>query len=226
MRETGFARAFNNRAGADRIDRDNREGTVIVAMRLEVPLLARPLHPRGRLRPRPVVIRVGHRPGGAPHEGLARVGGQVIPCVLGRSGIRRVKREGDGASPAGRFALGALLFRPDRGPRPRTGLPARPARAGDGWCDDPASAFYDRYIPAPAAVSHETLVRADALYDRVILPAWPARRRGRGRAIFVHVARPDGAGGWRGTAGCVAFPRAVFDRLLPRLGSRPVVVID
>ncbi len=171
------------------------------------------------------MVRVVHRPGGAPHEGLARVAARVIPCAIGRSGIVHRKREGDGASPAGRFTLEALLYRADRGPRPATALPVRPSAPADGWCDDPASAFYDRYVRVPATVSHETLQRADGLYDRVILPALPARRRGCGSAIFVHVARVDDQGRLGPTAGCVAFPRAVFDRLLPRLGARPVIVI-
>ena len=40
-----------------------------------------------------------------------------------------------------------------------------------------------------------------------------------------HVARVDDQGRLGPTAGCVAFPRAVFDRLLPRLGARPVIII-
>ncbi len=192
---------------------------------LPVPACGSVLRPKGRLRRPPVLIRVTARPGGAPHEGLARIGPHMIPCAIGRSGITRLKREGDGASPAGRFALAALLFRPDHGPRPRTALPARPVRTSDGWCDDPGSVFYDHPVKRPCAASHETLVRADGLYDRVLLPARPARRRGRGSAIFVHVARTDAGGRLLPTAGCVAFPRAVFDRLLPRFGPRPQVLI-
>lgn len=196
-----------------------------MSLRLSAPVPGMPVRAKARVRRPPVLIRVVARPGGAPHEGLARIAGQVFPCAIGRSGISRAKREGDGASPAGRFALAALLFRPGRGPRPRAGVPVRPVRDGDGWCDDPRAMRYDQFVALPCAVSHETLMRTDGLYDRVMLPALPARRRGRGSAIFLHVARTDAAGALLATAGCVAFPRAVLDRLLPRLGSRPVVVI-
>lgn len=46
-----------------------------------------------------------------------------LPCALGRSGHRALKREGDGATPIGSFALRHVFYRPDRVCRPRTRLP-------------------------------------------------------------------------------------------------------
>jgi hypothetical protein len=43
-----------------------------------------------------------------------RFRGRLIPCAIGRGGIRPDKREGDGASPAGAFDIATLHYRPDR----------------------------------------------------------------------------------------------------------------
>jgi L,D-peptidoglycan transpeptidase YkuD (ErfK/YbiS/YcfS/YnhG family) len=43
-------------------------------------------------------------------------------CALGHGGVRADKREGDGATPAGRFPLRRVLYRPDRLAPPPTRL--------------------------------------------------------------------------------------------------------
>ena len=76
----------------------------------------------------PRFIRSAARP--RPRPDL-QAGNLVIPCALGRSGPRHGKREGDGASPVGRFGLLQAFYRADRLARPRTGLRCgriRPAR--------------------------------------------------------------------------------------------------
>ncbi|WP_119460557.1 L,D-transpeptidase family protein [Rhodospirillaceae bacterium SYSU D60014] len=134
-------------------------------------------------------------------EGRALWGGRSFRCTLGRAGIRTDKREGDGATPTGRFLLRRVLYRPDRMARPETGLPVEAIAADDGWCDDPADPAYNRPIKLPFAGRHERMWRDDALYDIVVvlghnddpvIPGW-------GSAVFLHLARPD-----RGpTEGCV-----------------------
>ena len=80
--------------------------------------------------------------------------------------------------------------------------PTRQTRKDDIWCDDPKSFLYNRHLRGPTRLSHEDLWRSDRLYDFVgvldhnIRPAM----RGRGSAIFFHVATEDLAP----TAGCVA----------------------
>lgn len=137
--------------------------------------------------------------------------------------MRAMKREGDGASPLGRFPLLSVLYRPDRVPRPRTGLPVRPIRRHDGWCDVTSDRNYNRPVPMPYPSSAEELWREDRLYDIIVVVDWNVRRRGRGygSAIFMHVADPD----YAPTAGCVALKLPELQRVLAvlRRGSRLAV---
>jgi L,D-peptidoglycan transpeptidase YkuD (ErfK/YbiS/YcfS/YnhG family) len=153
-------------------------------------------------------------------RGQVLAGTAVIPCALGRAGITRTKREGDGASPSGAFRLRSGVYRPDHfGSRPASPLPLRPSAPGDGWCDDARDRRYNRPIRLPApGVGHERMWREDGLYDLVIDLDYNRGpiRRGHGSAIFLHVARP----GYRPTEGCVALARVDLVRLLRRVGSR------
>ena len=62
---------------------------------------------------------------------------------------------------------------------------------------------------------------ADRLYDYCLVLDWniSPRRRGRGSAIFFHLARP----GFTPTQGCVAVTAKVMARLLPYLSDRTVL---
>lgn len=175
-------------------------------------------------RPAPRIrrIRVATRPG-AIALGIASVGTTVLPCALGRSGIGRFKREGDGVTPAGRLALLSGFWRADRRLPPPVRLTLRPIAVDAGWSDDPADGRYNRPVALPFAGSHERLRRDDALYDLIFVLDWNVRHRalGRGSAIFMHVARPDFAP----TAGCVAFAAADYPRLLSRLAARVELIV-
>jgi L,D-peptidoglycan transpeptidase YkuD (ErfK/YbiS/YcfS/YnhG family) len=135
-------------------------------------------------------------------SGFAVWGSWRMRCALGRGGINAQKREGDGATPVGSFAMRQLLYRPDRETRPRTALPAKPIQRDDGWCDAPSDRAYNRPVRLPYPASAEQLWRDDHLYDLLVVlgynddPVVP----GQGSAIFLHLARPDFAP----TEGCVA----------------------
>ncbi|MCS6987326.1 MAG: L,D-transpeptidase family protein [Sphingomonadaceae bacterium] len=150
-------------------------------------------------------------------DGRLHAFGGHFPVAVGRAGVvpARNKREGDGATPAGRLPLRALLLRPDRMAAPDTRLPWRWLRPTDGWSDDPADPCYNRPITLPHPFRAERLWRADGLYDLVIVLGWNDDPvvPGRGSAIFWHVMAPDGAP----TEGCIACAREVLEALLPRL---------
>ncbi|HWT08720.1 MAG TPA: L,D-transpeptidase family protein [Roseomonas sp.] len=145
-------------------------------------------------------------------DGLLRFRGETLRCALGAGGISAAKREGDGATPTGLLPIRRILWRADRGPRPATSLPAEPIAPDDGWCDDPADAAYNTAIRLPHPARHERLWRDDAVYDVIGVLGWNDApvQRGRGSAIFLHVARP----GLAPTEGCVALPKAELLRLL------------
>jgi L,D-peptidoglycan transpeptidase YkuD (ErfK/YbiS/YcfS/YnhG family) len=161
------------------------------------------------------LVRVRPRPGGQS-RGVLLAGGHAIPVVLGRAGIATNKREGDGATPTGRFHLRRLWWRADRAMRPHTRLPARRIDGSLAWCEDPADRRYNRPFRRSANEPGDRLWRDDRLYDLVIELSHNTRPRvaGRGSAVFVHVARPDRSP----TAGCVALAAPDLRRLLARLG--------
>ena len=151
-------------------------------------------------------------------RGLLLIDGRAIACALGPAGIRRDKREGDGGTPAGRYRLLGGFVRDGtwRGVARRLSL--RRTRADDGWCDDVGHAAYNRRVTLPCAASHERLLRDDAVYDIVLVLDHNQRPRvrGRGSAIFIHLARP----GFTPTAGCIALGAADMRRLAGRLGPK------
>ena len=168
------------------------------------------------------LLRVA-RTAGDPARCVLRIGLRAIPVALGRSGIRANKFEGDGGTPRGRLRLVSVFWRPDRGPRPITLLPARSIARDLVWCDDPAHSNYNRLIRVPPDKSPERLWRRDGLYDLLIVLDYNfrPRRAKRGSAIFVHVARP----GLAATAGCIAMPVVELRRLLPRVSARTQIEI-
>lgn len=156
-------------------------------------------------------------------RGFLKAGGAVFPCALGRSGIVVDKREGDGGTPRAVLKLRRVFYRAGRLPRPLSLLPVRAIAPRDAWCDDPQDRRYNRLIDRPPGAAEERLTRADHLYDVIVELGWNDApvRRGRGSAIFWHLARP----GFSPTAGCVAVGGRVFARLLPRLARDCVIVI-
>lgn len=164
-------------------------------------------------------------PKGAPVTvGFARLGALSVRCALGRGGIRVDKAEGDGCTPAGRFPLRRLFYRPDRVRNLSTRIPMQALSPADGWCDDPADSAYNRLVTLPYAARHEELWLEDSLYDLVLTighnddPVVP----GKGSAVFLHLAKPD----YAPTAGCVAFARPDFIALLEALEPSSRVVIE
>jgi D-alanyl-D-alanine dipeptidase len=151
------------------------------------------------------IMRRFERTGGSP---WLEAGG-AIPVVLGFNGIRwawssgamhkggPVKREGDGATPAGVFPVGAP-FGFDAAALPGY-VQLRP---GKQFCvNEPDAPSYNTIVsPRPAGVSGEDMGSV-SLYRRGFFVEYPTNRRTRGGSCtFIHVwRRPDA-----GTGGCVA----------------------
>lgn len=172
-------------------------------------------------RLKPVLVR---RAPGNPAQARVALSHGVRPAALGRTGIRALKREGDGGTPLGCFPVRQVFYRADRMVRPRTPLPLRAIRDDEGWCEDPADRNYNRLVRLPRRSKADHLRREDHLYDLVLVLGYNDRPRvkGKGSAIFVHLARP----GYAPTAGCIALSRHDLLMLLAqlRVASKIVVV--
>ena len=155
---------------------------------------------------------------GRRSQGLLIAGGSIFRVALGRAGIKAAKREGDGATPAGRFRPLRLWWRADRLPPPRTLLPVRRITSDDAWCEEPADRRYNRPFRRSANEPGDRLLRADSLYDLIIEINHNTRPRVArlGSAVFLHVARAN----YGPTAGCVALSRDNLARLLSSLTSK------
>jgi L,D-peptidoglycan transpeptidase YkuD (ErfK/YbiS/YcfS/YnhG family) len=151
-------------------------------------------------------------------RGVLIADGVRAVAALGRGGIGRVKLEGDGRTPAGRFRFLHVFYRPDRVSRPPTVLPVATLRPDLGWCDDPSDRNYNRPVRLPYPARYERLWRQDGLYDiLVVIDFNVARpRAGGGSAIVLHIASPDFAP----TEGCIAVRLPILQRLLANAGPR------
>lgn len=168
-------------------------------------------------RPTPsakIFVRVLSR---AARRGLLEFEGLRVPCALGRSGVKALKREGDGATPRGRFPLRKIYYRLGTS-RPTSALRLGVIHHHDGWCDSPIDRNYNRPVRLPYPASAEHMWRSDGLYDLVVVLGYNdvPRVRNRGSAIFMHVARK----GFEPTEGCVALQVHDLRRLISRLPRR------
>jgi L,D-peptidoglycan transpeptidase YkuD (ErfK/YbiS/YcfS/YnhG family) len=145
-------------------------------------------------------------------DGRLTLRGETYRAAFGAAGVSTAKREGDHATPAGVLPLRRVLYRADRVAPPACIVAVEPIAPTDGWCDDPDHRDYNRMVRLPHDGHCEELWRADPLYDVIGVLGWNDRpvERGRGSAIFLHVARPD----YAPTEGCVALALPDLVRLL------------
>ena len=152
-------------------------------------------------------------------------GDRTESCRIGRNGAvpEADGREGDAATPLGRYPVRWAMWRADRLPRPKTALPLHPITEHDGWCDAPEHSAYNRWVRLPFDASHEKLWRDDIAYDILLVvghndsPPVP----GMGSAVFVHLDRPD----HRSTLGCVAVEPDTMLALLRDLAPGDTITI-
>ena len=148
-----------------------------------------------------------------------------VKAVIGRKGLapKGEKREGDGRTPSGVFALRRAFGYEEEVP---TGLVYQRVTERDFWIDAPGSLQYNQWVAGDVPrVSHEVLRRRDNLYKYAVVIEYNANPvvPGMGSAIFLHV--------WRGankpTAGCVAMAEADILRFLQWLDKRqnPLILL-
>lgn len=144
-------------------------------------------------------------------------------CSIGRCGVTRRKREGDGCTPVGRFAILAWLLRPAGTVAQRPTAGWRMIRTDDGWCDDPRSGVYNRPIRLPSKLRHEMLWRPDSKYDAIGIMDYNIRpcRAGTGSAIFFHLCGEY----FESTAGCVAVTAHTMNIIINKFSNKTKIVV-
>lgn len=141
-----------------------------------------------------------------------------IKVSLGRSGIisSALKKEGDGATPAGFYRLGQLFSYESN---IDTRLPFIQVTKEDKWIDDSTSPDYNKYVRgATQATSYENLLLAsiDYKYCMVIEYNTSPVVKGKGSAIFFHITNDR----YPSTAGCVAVKEEDMLRILSWLDPK------
>ena len=164
-----------------------------------------------------------------------------VEVLLGRNGLAwgrgilvgpgpRIKREGDGCSPAGVFRIGRIY---GEGAELPAGIryPYTRVTSRDAWVDDPDNPLYNRHVriaedkPLPDWFEKERMRIGDPAYHWLIEvrhnsdPPIP----GLGSAIFFHTRR----GKDRPTAGCTAMPRGELEKVIRflRAQANPLYVL-
>ncbi|KUJ58820.1 L,D-transpeptidase family protein [Streptomyces sp. NPDC093228] len=123
-----------------------------------------------------------------------------------------IRKQGTNTTPAGLYGL-PYAFGIKAAPAGTRAL-YRPVHQGSWWCQDDASASYNRWTePLPAdcrASESEHLITFDPQYDYALVIGFNYDKpvRGRGAGIFLHV---NGKGA---TAGCVSVPQDAMRRIL------------
>jgi L,D-peptidoglycan transpeptidase YkuD (ErfK/YbiS/YcfS/YnhG family) len=133
---------------------------------------------------------------------------------VGRNGIRKNRREGDGTTPIGTFPIGRTMY--GNAPNPGVRFRYRRLRCGDWWVEDPASPAYNTFrhvacgsrtpfkTTTPGMWEERTAYVHLAVVEFNMDPVVP----GRGSGIFLH-AQTGGP-----TNGCISLRRAELVRVL------------
>ena len=147
----------------------------------------------------------------------------IFKCSVGKNGLAKNKVEGDKKTPIGTFALGNLLYRDDRNPKPLTKLKCFPIKKNMGWCDDIKSKkHYNKLIKVEKNLQHEKLYRRDYKYDFIIPINYNTKKTkiGAGSAIFIHLTKK-----YRPTSGCIALQKKDFLILLKLIDKNTKIKI-
>ena len=144
-------------------------------------------------------------------------------CALGKAGINKKIKEGDNITPAGVFKITKIYYRADKIKNIKTAIKKIKIKKNMGWCDDIKSRFYNKEIKLPIQHSHEKLYRKDEIYDIICVLNFNTNpiSRGKGSAIFVHVAKKK----YTSTKGCVALKKKDLMYILSKIKKNTKIKI-
>ena len=143
-------------------------------------------------------------------------------CCIGKSGTKKIKIEGDNATPKGIFTLGTLYYRKDRVKKPVTNLKTKIIKSNLGWCNDPKHMFYNKEIKIQKKIRHEKLYRKDHKYDYLLVINYNTKKTiaNKGSAIFIHLTK-----NYYPTAGCIALNKKDFLILVKLINKKTKIKI-
>ena len=95
--------------------------------------------------------------------------GKKYKCALGYAGIKKNKKEGDGATPSGIYSLIKIYYRKDKIKKIQSTLKKIVITKKMIWCDDNNSRFYNTQSNLPKEFSYEKLYRKDNIYDIIVV---------------------------------------------------------
>ena len=144
-------------------------------------------------------------------------------CALGKNGIKKKVKEGDFVTPKGKYRLIKIYYRPDRIKKINSPLKRVRIKKNMGWCDDVNSKYYNKQIKINNKISHEKLYRKDSLYDIIVVLNYNLNPtiRGKGSAIFLHVAKKN----YSKTQGCIALKRNELLNLISKIKKNTQIKI-
>ncbi|MCF6215417.1 MAG: L,D-transpeptidase family protein [Emcibacter sp.] len=163
-----------------------------------------------------------------PSQGTLTLGGKIFPCALGKQGVALVKHEGDMKTPQGNFPLRTVFYRYDKLSSPiYTQVPMMALLEEDGWCDDPDDRAYNQSVMLPYHASAENLWRDDDVYDVIVVLGHNDNptEKGKGSAIFLHVASETSEDIFNGTEGCIALRKQDLLEILPILSPETTLTV-
>lgn len=152
-----------------------------------------------------------------------------VAARVGRNGVKRARREGDGTTPLGEMRIVGAF---GSAASPRVSVSYRRVRRGDCWISDVGDAAYNTLVSRTTCMApNENMYRiaAGGTYEYALTTSYNTSPivPGKGSAIFIHVHSRDGAGRSRPTSGCVSVARLVMKRLFALLdpAKNPTLVV-
>ena len=146
-----------------------------------------------------------------------------VKCAIGKRGIKTKKKEGDLATPRGKFKINYILYRKDRIFKLSSKIKKTVIRKNMGWCDDPRSKQYNKPIKFPFNKSAEKLYRKDNTYDIILVLNYNLNPtyKNKGSAIFLHISKKN----YKSTEGCIAVKKSDLKIIIKKINKKSVVNI-
>jgi len=145
-------------------------------------------------------------------------------CALGKAGVNKKIKEGDGITPKGVFKITKVYYRADKIKIIKTNIKKIKITKNMGWCDDPWSRFYNQQIKLPSKFSHEKLYRNDDLYDLIAVMNYNTNPiiKNKGSAIFMHISKNS----YKKTQGCIALKKKDLIKILTVIKKNTKIKIN